>query len=114
MSIIMDRRALSGTSTNFASALELIAEACVARQLTPSEVESLVLCILSDMQIDNADTSFAGTMDARIKKTFTEAGLRSMHAEPYPAPTIVYWNMRTTCGMPCATDAQGGHHDVGL
>ena len=107
MSIIMDRRALSGTSTNFASALELIAEACVARQLTPSEVESLVLCILSDMQIDNADTSFAGTMDARIKKTFTEAGLRSMHAEPYPAPTIVYWNMRTTCGMPCATDAQG-------
>jgi len=107
MSIINSKRALSGTSTNFASALELIAEACVARQLTPSEVESLVLCVLSDMQIDNADTSFAGTMDARIKKTFMEAGLRSIHAEAYPAPTIVYWNMRTTTGMPCAAQAQG-------
>jgi len=86
------------TSTNFYAGLKLIADACVANQMPADRVSRLSLVVLSDMQINDADKRFV-TMEAGIRDYFTEAGLKAV-GHPYTPPTIVYWNMRTTKGMP--------------
>ena len=89
-----------GNSTNFKAALQMIADACVEKNVPPHEVKNLVLAIFSDMQIDVADSS-ARTMDEDIRKMFHDAGLRSKFKKPYQAPHRLFWNLRTTDGFPC-------------
>jgi hypothetical protein len=92
-----------GMNTNIYSALSMIANACVEKDLHPDIVKELTLYILSDMQIDNIDSTW-NTLDDRIKELFKTAGMKTSHNTPYEAPIIVYWNMRSTQGFPCATN----------
>ena len=48
------RRMEWGGSTNLESALELILEKLVIQETPSEEVEDMVLCVLSDMQIDES------------------------------------------------------------
>lgn len=96
----------AGTSTNIYKALNLIATACLEQDLTPSVVQDLQLVILSDMQIDQADTNW-NTLDDNIVQLFRETGLKSSHHEPYTPPTIIYWNMKNTNGFPSTTQRKG-------
>ena len=88
-----------GMNTNFQAALQMVADACVEKNVPPSQVKDLVLAIFSDMQIDQADTS-ALTMDERIVKMFHDAGMRSKFKTPYDPPHRLYWNLRSTRGFP--------------
>ena len=96
----------AGQSTNIYKALELIANACLEQDLTPSVVQDLQLVILSDMQINQADSNW-NTLDDNIVKLFRETGLKTSHREAYTPPTIIYWNMRNTNGFPSTTQRNG-------
>ena len=97
-----------GGSTNLMAAFTKIADTCVELDMHPSNVESLVFCILSDMQIDKADSSFPGlTLDGLVASYFREAGMKTSHREPYPVPKLVYWNMRCTEGFPSTMEREG-------
>lgn len=95
-------RSQVGMSTNIYKALNLIATACIEQDLSPSVVSNINLVILSDMQIDAADSDW-NTLDQNIQQLFEEAGKKTSHATPYSSPTIIYWNMRNTNGFPCST-----------
>lgn len=86
-------------NTNFASAAKLILDACIEKDLTPDEVEGMVLVILSDMQIEKADHN-ANSIDDLLNKMFEEGGKRTTHKKPYKKPRILFWNLRSTGGFP--------------
>ena len=88
-----------GLNTNFASALQVILDACVEQELTPEQVSDLTLVILSDMQIDRADPG-VDSMHDLIEKMFYDGGLKTKHATPYKCPHIMYWNLRSLTGFP--------------
>ena len=88
-----------GQSTNFQAALQLVADACVEKNVPPSQVKDLVLAVFSDMEIDAADNS-ARTMDEQVTKMFHDAGKRSKFKVPYQAPHRLYWNLRSGSGFP--------------
>jgi hypothetical protein len=50
-------------NTNFVSALKMILDACVEKDLTPEVVSGLVLVVFSDMQIDRADSNLDSMKD---------------------------------------------------
>ena len=89
------RRAEWGGSTNLDLALDLILEKLVIENTAPEEVEDMVLCVLSDMQIDEATGLDTSTMFDLIKTKYKNAG--------YKLPTIVFWNLRQTNGFPSTT-----------
>ena len=93
-----------GQSTNFHAAMKLVADACVAKQVPPSQVKDLVVAIFSDMEIDAADSS-ARTMDEQITKIFHDAGMRSKFKVAYARPHVLYWNLRNTGGFPALSSA---------
>ena len=92
------QRADWGMNTNFYKALDMILDAIVQNNLNPEDVEDMVLTILSDMQIDNADSSY-GSMMTVIEHKYAEAGMR-LHKKPFKAPHILFWNLRSTDGFP--------------
>ena len=87
-----------GMNTNFYKALDMILDAIVQNNLKPEDVEDMVLTILSDMQIDNADSSYGSMMDM-IQQKYAEAGMR-LYKKPFKAPHILFWNLRSTSGFP--------------
>ena len=87
-----------GMNTNFYAALDMILDAIIQNNLKPEDVEDMVLTILSDMQIDNADASY-GSMMSRIEQRYAEAGMR-LYKKPFKAPHILFWNLRSTSGFP--------------
>jgi hypothetical protein len=91
-----------GMNTNFEAALTLMLDACVANKVAASEVEKLILVILSDMQMDQGDHP-NDTMYENMKKTFAEAGMRAV-GEPYSVPHILFWNCRSTTGFPTLSE----------
>ena len=93
------KRADWGMNTNFAAALNLILDAIIQHKLQPEDVEDMVLTILSDMQIDQADYKY-GSMMEMIEKKYAEAGMRLWN-KPFKAPHILFWNLRSTNGFPC-------------
>jgi hypothetical protein len=88
-----------GMNTNLASAAKLILDACIVKNLTPEEVEGIVLVILSDMQIDKADSN-ANSITDLLTTMFEEGGKRTSHKKPYKRPKILFWNLRSTGGFP--------------
>ena len=84
-----------GGSTNLEAALELILEKLVIEDTTPEEVEDMVLCVLSDMQIDEAIDVDTSTMFDLVKTKYENKG--------YQLPTIIFWNLRQTDGFPSTT-----------
>ena len=97
-SVSVLRVASWGMSTNFVSALNLILDAIVQQQLPAEDVEDMVLTILSDMQIDNADRSAASLMDL-IEQKYAAAGIR-VCGKPYKPPHILFWNLSSGSGFP--------------
>eukprot|EP00635_Sarcinochrysidales_sp_CCMP3193_P011608 CAMPEP_0118919268 /NCGR_PEP_ID=MMETSP1166-20130328/18457_1 /TAXON_ID=1104430 /ORGANISM="Chrysoreinhardia sp, Strain CCMP3193" /LENGTH=634 /DNA_ID=CAMNT_0006859791 /DNA_START=66 /DNA_END=1970 /DNA_ORIENTATION=+ len=83
-----------GGSTNFAAAVDLILEVCVAHELPPTEIPDLL--VLSDMQFDSANhgNSWDTHYETLVGK-FAEAGRRAV-GEPWTPPTITFWNLRAT------------------
>lgn len=102
--VILDQSSTAGMSTNMQKAFQMVCEACVSRDMTPEEVEDICLVVLSDMQAD-VGTYSAGTdiLENVVRNMFHDAGLKTTHARPYSPPTLVWWNMRTSNGSPCAT-----------
>ena len=88
-----------GMNTNLAAAAKLILDACIEKDLTPSEVKGIGLVILSDMQIDQADSN-ANSIDELLRTMFAEGGKRTSHKQPYEKPKIIFWNLRSTNGFP--------------
>lgn len=95
-----------GGSTDFEAACELILAGCVRGKLSPDEVPDLI--VFSDMQFDQARGYRCGgweTHHERLVRRFAEAG-RAVCGSPYPAPRIVYWNLRAnTVGFPVQANA---------
>jgi hypothetical protein len=89
-----------GLNTNFYAAMELILNAIIQSKLSPDEVQDLVLVILSDMQIDEADKHADKAMYDNIKNRYSEAGMR-LYGKPFKPPHILMWNLRSTNGFPC-------------
>jgi hypothetical protein len=87
-----------GMNTNFYAALDMILNAIIENKLQPEDVEDMVLTILSDMQIDAADSSY-GSMMTVIEAKYAEAGMR-LYKKPFKAPHILFWNLRSTSGFP--------------
>jgi hypothetical protein len=87
-----------GMNTNFYAALDMILNAIIQNNLKPEDVEDMVLTILSDMQIDQADASY-GSMMSGIEKKYAEAGMR-LYKKPFKAPHILFWNLRSSGGFP--------------
>lgn len=89
-------------NTNFFAAMNLILDAIVETKLPPSEVKDMVLVILSDMQIDEADRSGnrnRDTMFKKISKLYKKVGMEH-YGEPLVPPHILFWNLRNTNGFP--------------
>ena len=98
-----------GGSTDFYRAFKLILDAVATAKLTPAEVAKLTFVILSDMQMNEADSHASGSIGGgraalftRIADEFANAGKR-ICGEPYPVPKMVFWNLRTTQGFPTST-----------
>ena len=87
-----------GMSTNFMAALNLILDAIVQHRLQPVDVADMVLTILSDMQIDSADSKYGSMMDL-IEQKYAETGMR-LYGIPFKAPHILFWNLQPTSGFP--------------
>ncbi len=92
------QRADWGMNTNFAAALNMILEAIIQNKLAAEDVEDMVLVILSDMQMDQADSNSKSLMET-IEKSYADAGVR-VCGKPYKAPHILFWNLRSTSGFP--------------
>lgn len=103
------KKAPWGMNTNFYAAFNMILEAYLSMDIPPSKVDSMVLTILSDMQIDQADDvsvrkkGCMQTMFDVMTQKFEEAGLQSKYNMPYKLPTVVFWNLRTTNGFPATS-----------
>jgi len=87
-----------GMNTNFHAALDMILDAIILTKMKPEEVQDLTLVILSDMQIDQADSKYS-TMYENIRLKYSQAGIR-VHGTPYKPPHILFWNLRNTSGFP--------------
>jgi hypothetical protein len=89
----------SGLNTNFYAALDLILDAIIQSKLSPEDVQDMVLVILSDMQIDQADRTTNQTMYESIRTKYEAAGNR-LYGKPFKPPHILLWNLRSTSGFP--------------
>lgn len=81
----------TGLMKNITAGAEVIAEACRERDLSPNEVLSLTLVILSDMDIPGETAD----IHASLADVFSNAGMSTTHKSPYPTPHIVYWNLNS-------------------
>jgi hypothetical protein len=93
------RRCDWGTNTNFRKALGLILDAIVQNKLQASEVEDMVLVILSDMQMDQGDGCNKTVLYEHMKTKYAEAGIK-VCGTAYNPPHILFWNLRCTGGFP--------------
>jgi hypothetical protein len=90
-----------GVNTNFRMALDLILDAAITNNISPTEMEKITLVILSDMQIDSGkDPNDNKDMFEMMKQKYKEAGLQTHYNKPYTLPHIIFWNLRNTSGFP--------------
>ena len=99
-------RAPWGMSTNFESAMELIANVVRECGLPQEQVPNLI--VFSDMQFNQAQPRRSAlTMHQHIVEMFADVG-RYICETPYNPPTITYWNLRAdTVGFPVQADTPG-------
>ena len=94
-----------GYNTDFYKALDVILDSIIENKMDPEDVQDMVLTILSDMQIDEADTTINSNQKREalyntIEQKYAVAGIR-VHGKPYKPPHILFWNLRNTTGFPC-------------
>ncbi len=95
-----------GGSTNLHSAFNMILDAIIESKMVIEEIEKLVLVIFSDMQINEADSTFfmlnyssKESLYKTIQKKYSDIGIKTC-GKPYPTPHILFWNLRSTEGFP--------------
>ena len=88
-----------GTNTNFYAALDMILNAIIEVKMSAEDVQDLMLVILSDMQMDEADKNTGYSLYENIKEKYADAGIRTI-GKPYKPPHILFWNLRSTSGFP--------------
>ena len=103
-----------GGSTDFAAACERILATAEMAKLRADEIPDLI--VFSDMQFDEAGGYHGGyggyggrgstweTHFERLQRRFAEVG-QKVCGEPYPAPRIIFWNLRSSVGFPVAANA---------
>ena len=92
-----------GFNTNFHALLEMIMDAIKRSKLPVQQVKNMVLCVLSDMQIDSGEVQ--GNTDSMyelMKRRYYDLGME-MYGVPISPPHIVFWNLRKTDGFPSLT-----------
>ena len=67
--------------------------------MSHEDVQDLVLVILSDMQMDDGDSSNKQTLYEIMKAKYEMVGIR-VNGKPYKPPHILFWNLRSTIGFP--------------
>jgi hypothetical protein len=98
-----------GLNTNFHSALKLILDVILEKEIPPNNVENMILVILSDMQIDAAEGDsryFRKSLFETIEKEYEEAGIKSKYKQAYKLPHILFWNLRKTDNFPVKTETK--------
>jgi hypothetical protein len=95
-----------GFNTDFHKVLHLFLDAIISNNMPPEDVQDMVIVLLSDMQIDEAEevrykdgSKKRETLYDEIKIKYAEAGIR-VHGKPYKPPHILFWNLRNTNGFP--------------
>lgn len=95
-----------GFNTDFQKVLNLFLDAIICNKMSAEDVQDMVIVLLSDMQIDDAEvvTYKDGVKNREslydeIKSKYAEAGMR-VHGKPYKPPHFLFWNLRNTNGFP--------------
>jgi len=97
-----------GYNTDFYKVLNLFLDAVITNKMPPEDVQNMVIVLLSDMQIDQAEPSTSSPVSGvqkrealyqSIKSKYAEAGMR-VHGKPYEPPHMLFWNLRSTSGSP--------------
>ena len=93
-----------GYSTDFNKVLSLFLDTIVANKMHPDDVKNMIIVLLSDMQVNEADLNTSSvskreTLYERIKSRYADAGIR-VHGKPYSPPHMLFWNLRNTSGFP--------------
>ena len=96
------RNAPWGGSTDLNAALHMIYDVIEEKQLSQDEVPNLI--IFSDMQFDEC-SRWNETMQETIDRKFAELG-KKISGQPYSAPLIIYWNLRSTHGHAVKADTR--------
>ena len=92
-----------GFNTNFHALLEMILNAIKTSNLPVQQIKNMVLCVLSDMQIDCDEVQGNNeTMFELMKRRYHDLGM-DMYGVPISPPHIVFWNLRKTDGFPSLT-----------
>jgi hypothetical protein len=94
------RHAPWGGSTDISKAFKLVCEVVRAQRLPAEEVPDMI--IFSDMQFDQAAGRGGSTQTQleQVRKMFHDVGIE-VSGSPYPAPKIIFWNLRSgTVGFP--------------
>lgn len=81
-----------GMNTNFYSALKLILDALVEKNVPAEDASGMILAIFSDMQMDHASDDNIVSVYDLISTMYRNAG--------YEPPHILFWNLRSTRGFP--------------
>jgi hypothetical protein len=109
-----------GYNTDFHKALDLILGAIIETKMDPLDVQNMVLVMLSDMQIDEAEpygrANHAHQRTAlfeTIKQKYAATGMR-VHGAPYKPPHILFWNLRSTGGFPSMSNEPGASMIAGF
>jgi Mg-chelatase subunit ChlD len=102
-----------GYNTNFHAVLNLFLDTIIENKIHAEDVQDMVIVLLSDMQIDEAEpmdhSLYIPGIQKRealydsIKTKYAEAGMR-INGKPYKPPHMLFWNLRNTCGFPCLSN----------
>jgi hypothetical protein len=100
-----------GYNTNFYKVLNLFLDTIVENKMSSEDVQDMVIVLLSDMQIDEAEerglctnlVQKRETLYETIKIKYEMAGIR-VHGKPYKPPHMLFWNLRNTTGFPCLSN----------
>jgi hypothetical protein len=84
--------------TNLESVFNLILDRAVAGRVAQEDMPNNIL-ILSDMQFNQGTESMSDTAMTMIKRKYARAG--------YEMPQLIYWNLRSSNGVPVKFDEQG-------
>jgi hypothetical protein len=89
------RSAPWGYNTNVQAVFDLILRQAQIHSLKPEDMPNNLI-ILSDMQFDQACPDYSLTAMELIRQKYAAVG--------YQVPTIVFWNLRTSLGVPAQSD----------
>jgi hypothetical protein len=90
------KRASWGTSTKLYKAFKMVLDACIKNKVPPEEVQSMIIAIFSDMQIDCEQVQENPWSDQVLADE-----IEAMYAKyGYSSPHLLFWNLRKTSGFP--------------